>query len=138
MNEELFVKMINEMIKTSRLEGNISTKDISDVYHTFRQLYNHRTILFALVCNAYPELSWKSKKHFDEENDPMFNGDFIAGINTPQGPATYHIKLEYWDLFNIIEIERAYPYDGHTSDEDLTRLSSLINLNKVNEKSKQK
>ena len=28
MNEELFVKMINEMIKTSRLEGNISTKDI--------------------------------------------------------------------------------------------------------------
>ena len=47
-------------------------------------------------------------------------------------------KKEYWDLFNIIEIERAYPYDGHTSDEDLTRLSSLINLNKVNEKSKQK
>ena len=43
------------------------------------------------------------KKHFEEETDPMFNGDFIAGINTPQGPATYHIKLEYWDLFNIIE-----------------------------------
>ena len=27
--------MINEMIKTSRLEGKINTKDISDVYHTF-------------------------------------------------------------------------------------------------------
>jgi len=138
MNEEIFIKMINDMIKTSRLEGNVSTKDISDVYHTFRQLYNHRTILFALVCNAYSELSWKSKKHFNEEIDPMFNGDFIAGINTPHGPATYHIKLEYWDLFNVSEIERAYPYDGHSSDEDLIRLLSLINLNKENVKVKKK
>jgi len=135
MNQELVVKMINDMIKTSRLEGKISTKDISDGYHTFRQLYNHRTILFALVCNAYPEISWKSKKHFDDEKDPMFNGDFIAGINTPEGPATYHMKLEYWDLFNIPEIERAYPYDGHNSDEDLERLLSLIKFdNKVKEK----
>ena len=126
MNDKLVVKMINDMIKTSRLDGKISTKDISDVYHTFRQLYNHRTILFAIVCNAYPDISWKSKKHFDEENDPMFNGDFIAGINTPEGTATYHMKLEYWDLFNIPEIEQAYPYDGHNSDEDLKRLVSLI------------
>lgn len=126
MNDKLVVKMINDMIKTSRLDGKISTKDISDVYHTFRQLYNHRTILFAIVCNTYPDISWKSKKHFDEENDPMFNGDFIAGINTPEGTATYHMKLEYWDLFNIPEIERAYPYDGHNSDEDLKRLVSLI------------
>lgn len=128
MQEELVVKMINDMIKTSRMEGKISTKDISDVYHTFRQLYNHRTILFALVCNAYPEISWKSKKHFNEETDPMFNGDFIAGINTPKGPATYHMKLEYWDLFKIPELERALPYDGHNSDEDLNRLLSLLNI----------
>jgi len=129
MEQELVVKMINDMIKTSRIEGKISTKDISDVYHTFRQLYSHRTILFALVCNAYQDISWKSKKHFDEENDPMFDGDFIAGINTPQGPATYHMKLEYWDLFNIPELERAYPYDGHNSDVDLLRLISLIYSN---------
>ena len=125
MNEELFVKMINEMIKTSRLEGNISTKDISDVYHTFRQLYNHRTILFALVCNAYPELSWKSKKHYEEENDPMFNGDFIAGINTPDGVVTFHIKLEYWDSFKIPELERAPQYDGYSGENALTRIFSI-------------
>lgn len=87
--------------------------------------------------HIYPEISWKSKKHFKEETDPMFNGNFIAGINTPQGPATYHMKLEYWDLFAITEIERAYPYDGHNSDEDLNRLSSLIKLNKKNTKKKQ-
>ena len=125
---------INSLILESKISGEISTKDISDVYHTFRELYKHRTILFAIVCNAYPEISWKSKKHFEEETDPMFNDDFIAGINTPKGPATYHMKLEYWNLFNIPEIERAYPYDGHNSDEDLNRLLSLININKDLEK----
>lgn len=130
MDGELVVKMINDMIKTSRLEGKISTKEISDSHHTFKQLYNHRTILFALVCNAYPEISWKSKKHYEEETDPMFNGDFVAGINTPLGPATYHMKLEYWDMFNIPERERAYPYDGHNSDEDLVRLTSLLTKDK--------
>lgn len=134
MNEDLVIKAMNDMIKTYRLQGKVSTKGISDVYHTFGQLYTHRTILFALVCNAYPEISWKSKKHYDEENDPMFNGDFIAGINTPGGQATYHIKLEFWDLFNIPELERAYPYDGYNSDEALSRLLSLINLNKEKQK----
>lgn len=138
MDEKLVISMINDMIKTSKLEGHISTKDISDVYHTFRQLYNHRTILFALVCNSYPEISWKSKKHFNEEIDPMFNGDFIAGINTPLGPATYHIKLKYWNLFKIPELERAYEYDGHNSDDDLKRLISLITINNNLENSKQK
>jgi len=126
MKEELVIRMINDMIKTSKLEGNISTKDISDVYHTFRQLYNQRTILFALVCNSYKELAWKSKKHFDEEKDPMFNGDFIVGINTPKGVASYHIKLEYWDLFDVKEVENSPKYDGYTSDEVLERLISLI------------
>ena len=54
----------------------------------------------------------------------MFNGDFIAGINTTQGPFTYHLKLEYWDLFDIPEIERAYPYNKH--NDDLKCLLSLI------------
>ena len=126
MDEKVVIKVINDMIKTSKIEGNISTKDISDVYHTFRQLYNQRTILFALVCNSYKEYAWKSKKHYDEENDPMFDGDFIVGINTPKGVASYHIKLEYWDLFQVKEIKKAPKYDGYTSEEVLDRLISLI------------
>lgn len=130
MNDELVVEMINEMIRRARIDGKISVKGISDGNHTFRELYNHRTILFAIVCNFHKDISWKSKRHFDEEIDPMFNGCFIAGINTPNGLMTYHIKLEYWDLFNIPELERAYPYDGHNNDDDLLRLLSLINYNK--------
>ena len=60
----------------------------------------------------------------------MFEGDFIAGINTPDGIASYHIKLKYWDLFHIPEIERAPQYDFYSSDDVLERVLSLTNNNK--------
>ncbi len=86
---------INTLIKEEKKQHHINTKEISDGHHTFEELYRHRLILFCTLCNCNPNLSWKSKKHFDEENDPMFEGDFIAGINTPLGVATYHFKLKY-------------------------------------------
>ena len=103
----------------------INTKDISDGHHTFHELYMHRTMLFCALCNLLPEVSWKSKKHFDEENDPMYEGDFIAGINTEDGPITYHIKLEYWDIFNIPVIDRAPKYDNYGNDEVIKRIRTL-------------
>ena len=66
------------------------------------------------MCNLLPDISWKSKKHNDEENDPMFSGDFIAGINTPNGITTYHIKLQYWDLFDIPGFKKVLKYDKKT------------------------
>lgn len=119
------IKEINDLIKKYNKDGIISSKEISDGHHTFRELYRQRLIMFCTICNCFPNLSWKSRKHFDEENDPMFNGDFIAGINTPEGIATYHIKLEYWDLFEIPEIDRAPKYDNYTLDDVMNRIFSL-------------
>lgn len=119
------IKEINDLIKKYNKDGIISSKEISDGHHTFRELYRQRLIMFCTICNCFPNLSWKSRKHFDEENDPMFNGDFIAGINTPEGIATYHIKLEYWDLFEIPEIDRAPKYDNYTPDDVMNRIFSL-------------
>ncbi len=124
---------INNLISEAKNNKEISTRQISDGYHTFGELYKHRTKLFCVLCNSYPELSWKSIQHFDNENDPMYEGDFIAGINTPLGIASYHVKSEYWDDFNIQEIERAPKYDGYDSDENLERLSSLANAIKPNQ-----
>lgn len=118
---------INNMIKENKQLRVISTKDIGDGYHTFDELYEQKIVLFSVICNSYPKLSWKSKKHFDEENDPMFNGCFIVGINTPKGVATYHFKLKYWNEFDIPELECAPKYDGYSSDEVLTRIKSLKN-----------
>ena len=119
------VVKINELINKYNKLGIMSVKDISDGHHTFGEIYKERFILFCTLCNIFPELSWKAKKHFDEENDPMYEGDFIAGINTPEGVASYHIKIEYWDLFDIPEISRAPKYDNYTSEDVLKRLLSL-------------
>lgn len=116
---------INNLIYECKLSEEISVKEISDGYHTFGELYHHRIVLFCTLCNLLPDISWKSKKHFDEENDPMFNGSFIAGINTPDGIATYHIKLKYWDMFNIPELEKAPKYDKYDSSDVIERVFSL-------------
>ena len=119
------LKEINDLIMESKLSGEISTKEISDGHHTFGELYHHRIILFCTLCNIFADVSWKSRKHFDEENDPMFNDSFIAGINTPDGIATYHIKLKYWDMFDIPEIDRAPKYEQYDSDDVIERVYSL-------------
>jgi len=120
------VDEINNIIKEAKDANVISTKEISDGHHTFGDLYKHRIILFCTLCNLLPDISFKSKKHFDEENDPMYNDSFIAGIHTPKGVVTYHIKLEYWGLFKVKELEKSPQYDGYTDDEVLNRLLSLI------------
>lgn len=123
------IEEINEMIKENKKLGIISSKDISDGHHTFGELYKNRIILFCTLCNLLPNISWKSKKHFDEENDPMFFDSFIAGINTPEGIATYHIKLKYWDLFDVPELEKDPKYDNYNNEEVLKRILSLKKSN---------
>lgn len=96
--------------------------NISDGYHTFNELYYHRMILFSVICNVYKDNAWKSLKHYD---NTMYDDYFIVGIETPQGQYSYHYHKEYWDKFNVKELEKAPKWDGH-SPEDVTRLLSLI------------
>ena len=57
---------------------------------------------------------WKSKKHNSEENDPILSRSFIADINISDGIATYHIKLQCWDLFDIPGFKKVLKYDKKT------------------------
>ena len=99
-----------------------SVKDYSDGYHTFEELYYHRMMLFAVICNTYKDKAWKSKLHYD---GTMFDGMFIVGVRTSQGHYTYHYNLEYWDEFDVEMIDRAPEWDGH-KPSDITRLRSLL------------
>lgn len=106
-------------------KGNqIKTKDISDGYHTFGELYHHRAILFSIICNTYKDKAWKSKLHDD---GTMFDGNmFIVGVETPEGQYTYHYHIEpYWDMFNVKELDYAPKWDGH-KPSDITRLFGLL------------
>lgn len=118
---------LNEIIVTMKKAGVLNVKKISDGNHTFGDLYKQRAYLFSVICYQNIDFAWKSKKHFDEENDPMFNGDFVVGITTPLGEVSYHFKLEFWDLFeDIKELDRAPRYDGYSPEEALVRIRSLI------------
>lgn len=119
------IEELNNLILEYKNEGN-SVKAISDGHHTFDELYHHRILLFATICNLLPDLSWKSKKHHPCD-DEMFNGCFIVGINTPDGEASYHVKLKYWNIFHVIEIEHAPKFSGYTPDESIRRILSLSN-----------
>lgn len=110
-----------------------SFKDFSDGHHTFGELYHHRAILSSVVFNMFKAVAWKSKKHDNEETNPMFDDMFIVGIQTPEGQATYHYHLDYWDLFDVVELERAPKWDGHTPDEAISRIASLNNVVNANQ-----
>lgn len=96
--------------------------DISDGSHTFNELYYHRMVLFSVICNTYKDKAWKSWKHDD---GTMFDNYFIVGITTEEGDYTYHYHKDYWDMFNVKELDNAPEWDGHKS-EDITRLLSLV------------
>lgn len=99
----------------------VNPSRLTDGYHTFQELYVHRMELFKVICHQNKSHAWKSKLHDD---GTMYPNYFIVGINTPEGSFTYHYKMEFWDSFNVAELERAPEWDGHTS-ADITRLHSL-------------
>lgn len=104
--------------------ANVIDGDTSDGYHTFNELYEHRHTLFAALLKCYPEIAWKSLKHAD---GTMFDGWFIAGLNTPSGQATYHIPMRLWYSFEANVLHEAPEWDGHTADDVIKRIAALKN-----------
>lgn len=91
---------------------------LSDGYHSFDDLYDHRMVLTAALFRNVP-FTWKSKIH---EDGTMFDGDFIVGVTTPDGFATYHYGLEHWDKFRLPELPHAPVFDGHTPEQAMARI----------------
>lgn len=122
-------------------DGTPDMGDVSDGYHTFNELYEHRSILFCALCAAlnwhneqfdYEGLDvdtevWYSTKHDD---GTMFPGMFIAGITSKEyGSVTYHFDEKYLPLFRNAGIsyrENAPKWDGHTPEQGLEVLKCLF------------
>jgi hypothetical protein len=95
---------------------------VSDGYHTFDELYDHRHTLFVALMNSHPDLSWKSREH---EDGTMYAGDwFIAGMDLPTGEVSYHLAGRFWDTARVKALDRAPAWDGHTPEDVLVRLAS--------------
>ncbi|HEU5110548.1 MAG TPA: hypothetical protein VFT95_18565 [Micromonosporaceae bacterium] len=107
----------------------IEIEDVSDGYHTFGELYDHRRALTAALSRGLRYESWRSKAHHPG-GDPIFDGYFIVGINLPiVGPITYHYKLKYWDDFaHVVELDHAPLWDGALPSETVDRLFAWSRL----------
>ena len=112
------------------IEADVS---ISDGYHTFDELYDHRVTLYIALCKQinhqpYNDADkfevWRSKKHSDGTH---YDGWFILGIGKEKGhQITYHIPNERWEETNFVDIlETAPEFDGHTSQDVLNRIKLL-------------
>lgn len=95
--------------------------EVSDGYHTFGELYQHRHALFMALARSHPHLVWRAIQHPD---GTMFPGMFIAGMHLPTGDISYHLPMSEWDaLLGVGEaLTRSPEWDGHTPADVITRL----------------
>jgi len=130
--------IINILVKENK--ETVDTNNISDGYHTFGELYEHRIMLYiSLLKNISKEWLcrpdcasddskeiWKTKVHSDGS---VWEGWFLLGIfKEPGKQITYHLPMDKWDLCDFApEIEMAPTFDGHTSDDVLKRLLDRLN-----------
>lgn len=112
--------------KVIRAEG--ENLEVSDGYHTFDELYEHRITLYIALCKMYMKATgfkpWRSKLHNDGSE---FEGWYILGImDEPGKQITYHIPLERWDETNFADTRALAPiWDNHDSNDVLERLKKL-------------
>lgn len=125
INEERINREISELKK----DGKLTTKDISDTYHTFGDLYDHRMAFNVALTKAINLVkkdglyAYKSMKHHD---GTMFEGMFIVVIESKFGQISYHYNLDRWNNFDLPVYDEALEYDGHTPADTIERLLKLF------------
>lgn len=125
--------MTKEEAVNTIIKDGIDTNKISDGYHTFEELYEHRITLFVALCrllkNEYKlqmdgQGVWRSKAHSDGS---VWDGWFILGISTVKGQQiTYHLPMNKWEQTEFAyTLDKAPDWDGHTAEDVLKRLTYL-------------
>jgi hypothetical protein len=100
-------------MKTFKIVNN----DISDGYHTFGELYDHRCALYVLLCLRSPEqCTWR----------PDFEDWFVLYMDSPLGQISYHVPNKMLCFIeNKIKRDDNHVWDGHSSATVLQRLTAL-------------
>lgn len=128
------VENINKTIETLSDKG-----EISDGYHTFNELYEHRYVLFIALCKEvlraerksvsegalqYGTRVYKAQRNAD---GTKWDGWFLLVLYTmsSQEQISYHLPIKYWNEVDCIEFDINPKFDGHTSKDVLERLKAL-------------
>lgn len=125
------VQADNERLKRMRIavggHEDADMGEVSDGFHTFNELYEHRSLLFMALMAKNPCVSWFAPYH---EDGTMYPGFFVAGIDSPNGQITYPLKIDpYWRMLAMTRctlLAFAPQWDGHTSVDILERLRNWL------------
>jgi hypothetical protein len=100
---------------------------ISDGYHTFDELYEHRYYLYLAFLHYHSDHwgAWKARKHHDGTG---WDGWFLVGTNVDGRQISYHLPSRLWDeAWWLTEYDRApVEFDGHSSRDVIDRLARWI------------
>jgi hypothetical protein len=122
------LRELKELISASlpAAQPELDTSQLSDGYHTFAELYEHRHALCLALMRAMPQHCWFSWRHADGEQ--CFGGDdwFIVGAELPRGESvTYHLPAELYPVAQATgatELAKGRLWDGHTASDVVVRL----------------
>ena len=95
----------------------------SDGYHTFDELYEHRCMLFILLCLSNPKKSaWKTD----------YDGWFCLYLELPTGQISYHVPNKFLPyVWNKLTVKPDYKWDGHTSEVALERIKETATFGPI-------
>ena len=103
------------MSKTFKIVGN----DMSDGYHTFDELYEHRVLLYLNLCLHAPDMCAFKCDYEDW---------FCLYLESPCGQISYHLPNKYLDVVKKhgIKEDPTYKWDGHDSKKVIERLTEYL------------
>ena len=98
--------------------------EVSDGYHTFNELYEHRHELWIALCASRSRNAWRSEV---DGSGKCMEGWFLLGMYRLDGrQISYHLPNRLWDRCGFaVTLDQAPPWDGHTSNDVLIRLRAL-------------
>jgi hypothetical protein len=113
-------------------------ESLSDGYHSFKELYEHRFRLWIELCKGVAKDSfneglttenpvWISSMHSDNSS---YDGWFMLGCEKATGEQmTYHLPNRLWpECITFARLMAKAPeFDGHTSQDVLKRLELIHN-----------
>lgn len=102
----------------TKLQSTRDVKFVSDGYHTFDELYQHRQLLyFAFARFSGFKCRWK----------PHYPGWPVLFVEIPSQQISYHFEERWLPLVKSFATEdNSIEWDGHTSDDVLRRLEASI------------
>lgn len=104
-------------------------------YYTFNEIYEFLKMYNAALFNEWARCSFPDSLKYDvhkswkqHDGKLCFGGSwFIVVASLPTGKICQYYKSEDWDLFKIPEeLNAKYAFDGHTSQDVLERLKSIL------------